>query len=501
MKAKSMKGNENRRSQGRSIQSFRVLLANPPWRENDRLGIRAGSRWPFSVPARGRRRLSYVPFPFYIAYAASLLEREGVEILVIDAVAEGMTEEEFIRRVSRFSPQLAVVECSTPSFATDLRISKAIRAAVAPSPVVALAGPHPTALASEIAPSLEEGFLLLIGEYEETLLHLVRLISRGEEPRTRPGMVRCGTGAVGRIERAPLADVDRLPFPARHRFPIYVYNDDFGVLPKPNVQMWASRGCTFRCSFCLWPQVMYGGPSYRPRDIDEVIREMEYLVSMYGFKAVYFDDDTFNIDEKRMITLAKKLITRRFTTPWAAMARADTTSLTTLALMREAGLVGMKFGVESGSQEILNRCNKSLELSAVERTVEACKQLGIKTHLTFTIGLPGETWESIEKTLSFALRLDPDSAQFSIATPFPGTEFFRRAVEQRDLRDFDWTRFDGYRTAGFGTSQLSPESLERGLSLLLQQWRSHQRKRRAPTTPETARSSPEPAVAQAGGKT
>ena len=481
--------------------SFRVLLANPPWQEEDRLGIRAGSRWPFSIPARGRVRPSYVPFPFYLAYAASLLEQAGFELLVIDAIAEAVSEREFLNRVQDFQPNLVVLETSTPSFSTDLRIAREIRDAAARAPFIALCGPHTTAMAKQVSPMLDDGYALLIGEYELSLLRLATLLCENRRIETQPGIVRCGGTPPSSVCRAPLAAVDRLPYPARHHFPMYEYNDDFGVLPKPNVQMWASRGCAFWCSFCLWPQVMYGGQSYRARNVDDVVREMEYLVSLYGFKAVYFDDDTFNIDERRMIEFSKHLIARRFQTPWAMMARADTTSRTTISLLKEAGLVGVKLGAESGSQEILDRCNKALSVSDVERAVGWYKQLGIKTHLTFTIGLPGETWETIEKTLSFALRLDPDSAQFSIATAFPGTALFDQIVSERDLSSFDWSRFDGYKTASFSASSLSVESLERALSLLLEQWRAHTRKRSQARALKTHLSDTEASAVHIGGST
>jgi hypothetical protein len=143
------------------------------------------------------------------------------------------------------------------------------------------------------------------------------------------------------------------------------------------------------------------------------------------------------------------------------MARADTTGAEIFQAMKEAGLYAVKFGVESGSQELVDGCGKKLDLNKALETVGICKKLGIKTHLTFAIGLPGETRETIRQTVDFALKADPDSAQFSIITPYPGTKIFGMLSDKGMLVTRDWTKYDGTCGAVFRTENFSPQELEK----------------------------------------
>ncbi len=171
---------------------------------------------------------------------------------------------------------------------------------------------------------------------------------------------------------------------------------------------------------------MYNGTIYRVRNVADVVNEMEYLVKEMGFKSVYFDDDTFNIGKERMLKICDEIKRRKLNIPWAIMARADIMDEEILMNMKEAGLYAVKYGVESASQELLDAINKCMNIKKTERMIKFTKMLGIKTHLTFTFGLPGETKDTISGTVDFALRSDPTTIQFSIVTPFPGTRFLTR---------------------------------------------------------------------------
>ncbi|KPL19013.1 MAG: hypothetical protein AMJ93_13360 [Anaerolineae bacterium SM23_84] len=272
--------------------------------------------------------------------------------------------------------------------------------------------------------------------------------------------------------RRPLIEnLDELPWPARHLLPMHSYRDDFAGLPMPGLQMWASRGCPFRCIFCVWPKVMYGGQSYRVRDPVDVVDEMEQTVQQYDLCAVSFDDDTFDIGKGRILRLCSEIRRRNLGLPWTAMARADTADREMLEAMAEAGLYAIKFGVESGVQELVDAADKKLDLRRVKQTVHIVKDLGVKVHLTFTLGLPGETEETIERTLDFASEVDPDSVQFSIATPYPGTTYYDMAQESGMLVAESWIDFDGADRAVLRTEALSPEKLQAALRRARRQWR------------------------------
>ena len=458
---------------------MRVFLGNAPWRiegsSGARLGVRAGTRWPFTMPAEpGQKIPGYLPFPFLLAYSAAVLERAKHKVLLIDAIAEGFREDEFIEKIRAFSPQLAILETSTPSINIDLAIAKRIKEEVKCR--VALGGPHSTVMGKALLKEHRQLDYILCGEYEIISKNLANELGkkRPELKNVKGIMFR---GAKSRIVvNAPqplLKDIDSLPFPARHFLPMYNYCDAFAGLPRPDVQMWASRGCPFKCIFCLWPQVMYGGRNYRPRNPKKVVDEMEALVREYKFKSVYFDDDTFDIGKERILEMCREIRKRPplKNIKWAIMARADTCDEEMLRAMKDAGLYALKFGVECASQEMLNKIGKRLDLGKARKNIEIAKSLGIKVHLTFTFGLPGETRESIQRTIDFSHKLNPDSVQFSITTPFPGTEYFDILEGQGNILTKDWGRYDGSLSCVMRTKNLSGKDLEEAYNKANASWK------------------------------
>jgi len=257
------------------------------------------------------------------------------------------------------------------------------------------------------------------------------------------------------------------------------YWDLPGDIPWPSARMVASRGCPVSCSFCLWPQVLFGKGSYRARAVDDVVDEMEYLIREKGFKSVYFDDDTFNIGKKRIIRLCNQISKRGLNkTPWAIMAKVDFMDEELLEIMRDAGLYAVKYGVESASQESLDGCGKCMDLVKAERMIKYTKQLGIKVHLTFTFGLPGETKDTLKDTIDYALKLDPHSVQFSIITPFPGTKLFQELDADNRILTKDWSLYDGHYSCVFEPDNLSANELEEAKSYAYRLWGEFQRKKR-----------------------
>ncbi len=444
---------------------FNVFLGNSPWRQKGRLGVRAGSRWPFSMPASsGEKVPDYAPFPFFLGYATAVLEEAGYGVMLIDGITMGLNEEAFISTIRDFGPKLVVLETSTPTFSVDLKTAERVKSVV-PETRIALSGPHVSIMRSEIIRDNPFIDFILIGEYEMSLLELCECLREGGDPSEVKGIIyRNGGEAADTGRREVIEDLDALPRPAYHHLPMYNYNDDFRVLEKPNVQMWTSRGCPFKCIFCMWPQVMYGNHRYRVRDSVKVVDEMEWLVRTYGFRGIYIDDDTFNMGKKRLTTLSREIKRRRLNVPWGAMARADTMDEETLAAMADAGLAGIKYGVESAVQAIVDRSKKDLDLEKALNMVELTKKYGVKVHLTFTFGLPGETRETIRRTIDLALAMKTHSAQFSIATPFPGTEFFDELKADNRILSENWDHYDGNFSAVMAHENLSAGDLQNALN-------------------------------------
>ena len=449
---------------------MKIFLGNGPWYKTGFYGVRAGSRWPHFEEDCSR----YMPFPFYLGYATALLEGEGHDCCVVDGIAGRIPESGFLERINDFQPDAVVLEISTASIQTDLRQAAAVRK-MCPNATILFAGPHLEMHTPDFLQRYNVVDIVLLGEYDFTLRDVVRGLAAGDDLSGMPGIgLRMPDGSIQLNERAEgVRDINKLPWPSRDQLPMLNYYDLPGGIPEPSLQMWASRGCPFRCIFCAWPQIMYGNNTYRTRDSVDVVDEIEYCIKKWGFRSVYFDDDTFNIGKKRMLTLCEEIGRRDIGVPWAAMARADTSDRETLAAMRDSGLVGIKYGVESASQELVDAADKGLDLGRVEETVAITKELGIRQHLTFSFGLPGETWETVRKTIDFAKRLDPETVQFSIMTPFPGSRFYNMMEESGHLLTKDFDRYDGSNCAVVRTDALSPEDLERALKMAYDEWDWH----------------------------
>ncbi|MCX8094495.1 MAG: B12-binding domain-containing radical SAM protein [Candidatus Goldbacteria bacterium] len=450
---------------------MRVFLSNPPWRKGNYYGIRAGSRWPFMVKLKkGEKIPGYLPMPFFLAYAASLLEKNNIDVLLVDSIAEAHTDDDFLKKVKEYKPDLFLIETSTPSINTDLNWIKKIKN-IFPNVKTILTGPHATVFAENLLKENEYLDFVLSGEYEYILLNLIRSIEKGKNGEDVRGVTfRKGSNVIKNPPADLVKNLDEIPWPARHFLPMFAYNDAFAGLPSPNVQIWASRGCPYKCIFCNWPKTMYGGSSYRVRDVKDVVKEIKWLIDKYGFKAFYFDDDTFNIGKNRIIALCEELKNQNINIPWAIMARADTSDEETFKIMKDAGLYAVKFGVESGVQEIIDNCGKSLDLQRVIKSVEIMKKLCIKVHLTFTFGLPGETKETIKQTLDFLKKVRPDSAQFSIVTPFPGTAYYDMLDSKGYILSKNWDDYDGNNLAVIRTEKLTSDELVYYYKWIIKEW-------------------------------
>lgn len=439
---------------------MKVILLNLPWRSKGRLGVRAGSRWPFTSPPEEDGRIYYIPFPFFLAYATSLLKKEKEQVKLIDAIAEEIDEQALLEKLKSYEPTFIVAETSTPSFENDLRIIRNIYNNL-PDCRIAVCGPHASVFPEQILKDHDLIDYVLIGEYEYTLLELVRQLENNLSLGPVSGLAYRDNQKIRINHPRPTIDnLDILPWPEREDVPIYKYNDGFAGLPVPNVQIWTSRGCPFRCSFCLWPQTIYREYRYRKRDPEDVVDEMEYLLKRFNFKAIFIDDDVFNIDRGHVLNICKEIIERKIRIPWAAMARADLMDEELLENLVRAGLYAIKYGVESANPDILKSCKKNMDLDKTYKMVKSTKKMGIKVHLTFCLGLPGETKGTAQETISFIQDTRPDSLQVSFAIPFPGTEYFRYVKDKGWLLSEDWSDYDGNDKCIVETEELGSKDLE-----------------------------------------
>jgi len=451
---------------------MKIVLVNLPWYSFSKSGVRAGSRWPH---LKARHERAYLPYPFFLAYAAALLKRNNFDIILIDAIAERLSYTACINRLRDFKPDLLVCETSTVTLGHDTRLLRKINRDI---PMV-LCGPDVNMQQASFIKNHPFITYILFGEYEFTLLDLAQHIREKKGLRDVSGLIYRDAGEIIVNSPRELTDLDKLPWSLRECLPMEHYNDAPGNMPLPSVQMIASRGCPYKCKFCLWPQVMYQGNNYRARDVVDVIKEMKFLVNNMGFKSIYFDDDTFNCGKARMLAFCDEIRKEKLTNiPWAIMARPDLMDEEILLSMKDAGLYAIKYGVESATQGLLDRIDKNMDLEKAEKMIRFTEKLGIKSHLTFTFGLPGETSESIRKTIDFAINLNPNSVQFSIATPFPGTEFYKEMDKNGHILTKEWSEYDGNNRSVICSDNLSKKELEQTIRSAYKEWWQHYLNRR-----------------------
>ena len=440
---------------------MKLALFNSPWyKETEALkwGVRAGSRWPHMQERPEEGRLPrYIPFPFFLANAAAIAQNAGYEVLLLDAVAEDLSIEASLERLEAFQPDIIFSESSTPSLNWDLTVFRKLRD-LFPEAKLVSGGSQGTSMVPEF---MRENLLpdyWLGGEYDFSFLELVKALENNQSLVAVPGLI---DGKEISNPPAVIANVKEIPLPLYDQLPVQNYSDPVCGLPAPVAQIWHSRGCPYKCTFCVWPQVVFGNNKYRSRDLETTLDNIELLINEHGCESFYFDDDTTNVGPKRMLALAAGVKARGLDKyPWSMMARADCMNDEVLYALKDAGLYSVKYGVESIAESLVDSCEKGTDLKKLHRSIELTQELGIKLHLTFMFGIIGETVETIQETMDFAMNTAPDSAQFSLCTPFPGTKFYRQCEENGWLTTDNWEHFLGSDEAVVSTPLLSAETLE-----------------------------------------
>lgn len=407
----------------------KTLIINPPCES----GFDRNGRWP--AKSTGGTFIE----PLFLAYTAAVLEKESLPVELIDCRPFYISPEELLAKFDG-NITLAILQTSTASINQDLAMAKKIKDKF-PRTKIALIGSHVSVLDKEVMEDNEFVDFIARGEYEYTILDLAKALIEKTDPINILGITFRKNGEIIRNETRPfIENLDELPFPARHFLPMDTYFEAI-FKSKKTFRLMGSRGCPYRCTFCLWTQTMYG-QKVRIRDPKKIVDEIEHLINVYHAKGLYFEDDTFALDPKRVIEICDEILKRGVKIPWSCMGRVDTVTEEMLKKMKEAGCYTIRYGVESSSQEILNRAHKGTTVEQIIRARELTKKAGIEFHAAYTLGLPGETKKTIEETIKFAVKLNSDYAQFAIAMPYPGTELYREAVKNGWLKAKDWSDFE-----------------------------------------------------------
>lgn len=355
--------------------------------------------------------------PTDLMYLAAIAEREGLEAKIKDYSQSGNLEQD----LREFKPDYLVVNIATPSLEHDL---DAIRKAkeINPEIITIAKGAAFLTLGEKILAEHEFLDFGILGEAEETLKEILE-----EQEKTRIlGIYYKENGNVKFTgNRAFIEDLDSLPFPARHLVDNSIYRRPDNNKVQATIKV--ERGCPFHCFFCLATPV--SGAKVRRRSVENIVAEIRECVEKYNIRNFLFWSDIFNLDKKWTMDLCQSIIDSGLKITWSANTRADTADLEMAKMMYKSGCRLVSIGVESGSQEMLEKMGKNITLNDVRRTVKVFKQAKIRIYNYFVIGLPWETEETVEETIKFAIELNSDFISFYTATPLPGSRFYDYAKE------------------------------------------------------------------------
>jgi hopanoid biosynthesis associated radical SAM protein HpnJ len=407
----------------------------------------AGSRY------QAKREVKSFWFPTWLAQPAALVPNSRL----LDAPADGLGVAES-REIAR-GYDLVIIHTSTPSFPTDVKFAELLKQDN-PGIKIGLIGaktmvdPDGSLNASAAVDFVcREEFDYTCKEVAEgrPLKDITGLSYRGEDGRI-----------VHNLPRAMIENMDDLPFVAPiYRRDLKIENYFIGYLKHPYVSFYTGRGCRSKCTFCLWPQTV-GGHRYRVRSAESVIAEVKWIKeNMPEVKEVMFDDDTFTDTSNlpRVEAIARGMGALGMT--WSCNAKANV-PYETLKVMKENGLRLLLVGYESGDDQILLNIKKGLRTDIARRFTNDCRKLGVTIHGTFILGLPGETAETIEKTIAFAKEINPHTIQVSLAAPYPGTTLYKQAVANGWLKENDAVNLvndHGVQLAAISYPHLSKEQI------------------------------------------
>ena len=418
---------------------LKTLFLNPPSFENFDGG--AGSRWPAT------REIESYWYPVWLAYPAGMLE--GSRLL--DAPPHHVSAEETLKIIKDY--EFVVLFTSTPGFPGDIRLAEAMKDAN-PQLKVAFVGPHVSVLPERSLRECPAIDFVARKEFDYSVVEF----AQGKPLADITGIsYRKNGSVVHNPDRPQITDLDALPDvtdvyfkdldPRRYTVPFLKY---------PFVALYTTRGCPAQCTFCLWPQALSGHP-WRKRSTDKVAAEMAKAKEYWPWvKEFFFDDDTFNLQKARTIELCAKLKPLGLT--WSCTSRV-TTDYETLKAMREAGCRLLIVGYESGDPQILKNIKKGATVERARQFTKDCHKLGLTIHGDFILGLPGESRETIRRTIDFAKELDVETIQVSVAHAYPGTELFEYAVKNGFMSNHKMVDEGGHQLAHIEYPGLSSEEI------------------------------------------
>ncbi len=412
----------------------KIIFVNPPF-----------TVWDSETPLP--RTLENTTPSFGLCCLAAVVREKGHTARIVEAGALQLTMKETLAHILKERPDIVGFRASTVSLNNAALLAKAIKEVDA-KVLTIIGGPHITAEPRATLSRFPQFDLAVIGEGEQTLVELLAVIAAmgiqaHEGIKDVLGIAfRGNNGEIVLTAKRPyIKDLDSLPMPAwdllegfpdRYQPPLLSYKS------LPVASMVTSRGCPFQCTFC--DRSVFGN-RYRGYSAAYMTRLIKHLVSVWGIKHLLFYDDLFAASETRLNAVCNDIISNGLNVSWSCDARVNAVTEKTLALMKKAGCWEIAFGIESGSQKILDLVAKDITIKDIETGVRLTHEAGIKVKGLFMMGHPGETRETIRETVQLATRLPFDIINISKLTPYPGTALYKDAAKYGTF-DPDWDRMN-----------------------------------------------------------
>lgn len=396
--------------------------------------------------------------PLGIAYLASSLRKNNISVKLLDCGTEGLAFDRLVDLIVDKRAKYLGLSAVTLEIQSAAELALQVKEKV-PEIKTIIGGVHLTAIPSNTMEKFLQFDLGVLGEGEITLVELIKALEDNSDYRSVPGIVYRDDGRVlTSPPRMPNRNLDALPLPAWDLlpgFPERYSSAAYAASTTPSCSILTSRGCGHQCTFCFQGSM---GRLLRFHKAEYVLNLIKYLYNKYGIKDFRILDDQFLANKNRTVEICNLLINENLGITFSCLARINTINPEILQLLKQAGCRQLSFGIESGSQRILELIKKGIKLEDVEQAVKWTKQAGIKTLGYFMMGFPTETEQTLQETMDFSCRLLLDDISFFFLTPFPGTEI-HRDVQCFGAFNEDWSNMSLFTDPSFIPESLTKEKL------------------------------------------
>ncbi len=372
---------------------------------------------------------------FGLGYLASYLENAGVDVCLIDANAEFLTDNEVIERIHKYSANHIGITAMTLQVNPALELAEKIKNEF-PEVQISMGGVHATADPESLLSNSSIDYVFR-GESDISFLKLLHMDDLSDIPglsyKKENRLIHNLSGDFNR-------NLDSLPMPAYHLMPMALYRPSIGNYKQlPGMGIIASRGCPGKCTFCF---VGTSGEQIRYRSPQAVFKQIVFLQEKYGIKEISFYDDNFTTSKNNVREFCELLLANNVEITWTCASRVDTVNRDLLVLMKKSGCHNISYGVETGDPQIMKNIRKGIDLDRAKQAIKCTEEVGIDAKVYLMVGHQGETAASLEKTYQFAMETDPTEIIVSIVTPYPGTELHRWANEHGYIHASSFDDYD-----------------------------------------------------------